>query len=213
MARSILCFGDSNTWGMKPGSPERYDFSSRWPGVCEAALAADWRVVEEGLPGRTTMLEDPIEGPLVSRSGIRYLPPCLASHMPVRVFVLMLGTNDLKRRFGLEAVDIVQGIDQILTYALRVGASADPPMRALLVAPVPIDPVGDGAILFEDGARKSRGLAPGCERLAEKHGCGFIDAGDHCAVSPIDGVHLDEVAHRQLGLAIAAAIGRQSGQG
>ena len=62
--RSVLCFGDSNTHGQIPGgSPlERFSGPERWPGVLQKKLGAKWHVIEEGLSGRTTIRDDPVEG-------------------------------------------------------------------------------------------------------------------------------------------------------
>ena len=96
--RRILCFGDSNTWGYDPATGERFDEQTRWTGVLQAALGGDYTVIEEGLNGRTTVWDDPIEG---HKNGHEYLVPCLETHRPLDLVVLMLGTNDLKRRFSL----------------------------------------------------------------------------------------------------------------
>src|SRR5262245_55715080 len=63
--RTVLCFGDSNTHGQIPGRGplERYRRDQRWGGVLEKNLGPGWQVIEEGLSGRTTVRDDPIEGP------------------------------------------------------------------------------------------------------------------------------------------------------
>ena len=52
-------------------------------------------MIEEGLPGRTTVHPDPVEGEC-TRTASRVLPAILESHLPIDLVVLMLGTNDLK---------------------------------------------------------------------------------------------------------------------
>ena len=94
--RSILCFGDSNTYGESPEGLGRYPRDERWPGILQTALGAEYLVIEEGLNGRTTVWEDEVEG---DKSGKKHLPVCLASHAPLDLVILMLGANDLKRRF------------------------------------------------------------------------------------------------------------------
>src|SRR5262245_18689824 len=104
---TVLCYGDSNTHGTPPMSDMadqgRYPADQRWTGVLRRELGAGWTMIEEGLPGRTTVHDDPIEG--VHKNGRRYLLPCLESHRPLDAIVLMLGTNDLKARFSLPAED------------------------------------------------------------------------------------------------------------
>ena len=110
--RQILCFGDSNTYGLIPGTTRRYDWDTRWTGRLERKLApAGCRVVEEGLCGRTTVFEDPARG---GRRGIDLLPAILESHSPVALTVVMLGTNDCKKAFGASPEEIGDGVREIL---------------------------------------------------------------------------------------------------
>src|SRR5437867_8271019 len=108
--RSVLCYGDSNTWGCVPldgpEPPRRFAPDERWPGVLRRELGDGWWVVEEGLSGRTTVWDDGLEP---FRNGRAFLLPTLLSHQPLDVVVVMLGTNDLKRRFGVSAREIAEG--------------------------------------------------------------------------------------------------------
>ena len=103
--KHILCFGDSNTWGFIPTifdyetfHMERYSRDLRWPGFMQNLLGNDYFVIEEGLNGRTTNVEYPdIQG----RSGTSYLEPCLYTHSPLDLVIILLGVNDLKVIFDL----------------------------------------------------------------------------------------------------------------
>src|SRR4030095_16419851 len=107
--KTIMCYGDSNTWGCipltGPEPPRRYGPAQRWPGVLRRELGDGYWIVEEGLNGRTTVWDDPL-GPF--RSGKELLAPCLMTHEPIDLVVVMLGTNDLKRRFGVGARDTMR---------------------------------------------------------------------------------------------------------
>ena len=98
----VLCYGDSNTWGYIPVTGGRYAPTVRWTGVMAEQLGPQFSAIEEGQSGRTTVWDDPLEG---DKNGLRYLPACLESHMPLDLVILMLGTNDLKARFSLTALD------------------------------------------------------------------------------------------------------------
>lgn len=207
--RVVLAYGDSNTHGTVPMATiedqGRFGPSERWPGVCAAALGAGFRVVEEGLPGRTTVHPDPIEG--VHKNGLAVLPAVLETHAPIDLVALMLGTNDLKQRFAVSPLDIAQSISALL-HTLRhsyAGPNATQP-RLLVVAPMPIEEVGCLADMFTGGAAKSRSLAAEYAIVAARHGAEFLDAGEVVAVSPVDGIHVDAAAHAALGQAIAARI-------
>ena len=103
--KTVLCYGDSNTWGFDPATRTRFPPHVRWTGVLGQRLGDGYQVIEEGLNGRTTRWDDPIEP---DRNGLAYLRPCVESHQPLDLIVIMLGTNDLKRRFDLSASDIAQ---------------------------------------------------------------------------------------------------------
>jgi len=209
MVRTVLCFGDSNTHGTRPmdasGRLERFPEHERWPGILRQRLGAGWLVIEEGLPARTTVHDDPIEG--AHKNGLAYLQPCLESHLPVDVVVLMLGTNDLKARFALTPADIAAGAELLLQ---RIGAAgAGPggaPPRILLMSPVPIEEAGVLAEIFAGGAAKGRALAPRYRALAARQGVAFLDAGEHATASPVDGVHFDADQHARLATAVEQAI-------
>lgn len=209
--RVLLVFGDSNTHGTPPlparDALGRHPPGTRWPDVAAAALGPGWQVIAEGQPGRTTTHDDPVEGS--HKNGRRVLPALLETHRPVDVVAILLGTNDLKARYGLPAIDIALGLEKL---ALAVRASnAGPrgaPPEVLLIAPVPIAEAGCLAEIFAGGATNSRAIAPALAEVAARLGMPFLDAGLHAATDPLDGVHLDAAAHRSLGAAVAAAVNR-----
>ena len=132
---NILCFGDSNTFGTNP-SGGRWQLHERWPGVLQELLGGDFRVMEEGLGGRTTVLDDELEG---DKSGRRHLPMLLRSHRPLDLVIIMLGTNDMKHRFSMLPVDIAKGAAELGRIAERYDyGPAYPVPRVLLVSPIRI---------------------------------------------------------------------------
>lgn len=205
--KRILCYGDSNTWGNISGTSERFGEDVRWTGVMRARLGEGYRMIEEGYNGRTAVMDDPVEGRL---SGITYFGPCLDSQSPLDLVILMLGTNDLKLRFALDAESIAFGFGRYLD-ALRVTPMAGKRPGVLLVSPVLLEehykdvPVFRG-MFGEDGVERSRRLAPAYRRFAEEAGIGFLDAAEYAAASPVDGVHMDREGHRRLGNAIAERV-------
>lgn len=113
--KNIVCFGDSNTYGRDPVTKGRLDKKTRWPGVLQNILGEEYDVIEEGLNGRTTVWNDPVRGG-PKRNGSLYLLPCLESHAPINLLVIMLGTNDLDglhydpeehHKLGMAVADIV----------------------------------------------------------------------------------------------------------
>lgn len=214
--RVILVYGDSNSHGTAPMATledmNRFGPSERWPGVLAAELGDGWIVCEEGLPGRTTVHPDPVEG--VYKNGLAVLPAILESHRPIDIVVLMLGTNDLKHRFQVPAGEIAESVG-VLVHAIRhsyCGPGETEP-AVLIVAPPPILEAGCLAEKFEGGALKSRRFGEGYAAVAKHHGAGFVDAGEIITSSPLDGVHFDAAEHGKLGRAIAATIKNMPVQG
>jgi len=175
-----------------------------WVSVMREQLGADWWVVEEGLPGRTTVLDDPIEG--IYKNGLTYLPPCLESHRPVDIVTIALGTNDLKARFGMPASDIAAGAGILVETVAKVLAAFGQSAKVLLIAPPPILEVGCLADMFAGGAAKSQAFAAHYKATATRLGAAFLDAGSVIGSSKIDGIHFDLPEHHKLGLAVAAAV-------
>ncbi|MBN8631513.1 MAG: SGNH/GDSL hydrolase family protein [Rhodobacterales bacterium] len=208
MQRSILLFGDSNTHGTMP-MPDldfdgRFGREERWAGRL-AKLLPDWEVIAEGHPGRTTVHDDPVEG--AHRNGLTVLPALLESHRPLDVVLVMLGTNDLKERFSVNAGDIALSLERLVRVirTSEAGPGGAAP-GVLLVAPPPIIEVGCLAGMFAGGAAKSQGLAAGIKAAATRSGVAFLDAGKVVSVSPVDGIHYDAEANPALAAAFAAAI-------
>lgn len=202
--RRILCFGDSNTWGYDPATQGRFDETTRWTGVLQAALGADFTVIEEGLNGRTTVWNDPIEG---YKNGHDYLVPCLETHRPLDLVVLMLGTNDLKRRFSLSAYDIAQGVGVLLraiSYS-KAGREGEPP-RVLLMAPPPVARLSNFAEMFEGAGPKSLLLGQHYRTVADEYQVALLDTAAIIHSSDIDGIHLEPAEHTRLGRAVAHEV-------
>jgi len=200
----IVAFGDSNTWGYDPKSATRFEPDVRWTGVMQRELGPGHRVVEEGLNGRTTVFDDPIEP---DRRGADYLPPCLRSHAPLDCLIIALGCNDMKTRFSATPGDIANGAERLVRIAraeaLGPGGAAP---AILLVAPPPIAELTELAEMFEGAREKSLVLARRYRDVAERQRVGFVDAGQFIACSNLDGIHFEAEAHAILGRAMAEAV-------
>ena len=209
MPRTLLCFGDSNTHGSPPivtrGLYARFDPASRWPCVAQSALEPDWTLIEEGLPGRTAQFEDAVMGAhMDGRVGLKI---ALCSHGPIDLLTIMLGTNDVKTRFGATAAQVTAGIAGLLDIAMgdemqtRHGG-----FKVLLICPPPVLEQGPIRMEFIGARAVSLALPPLYAALAAARGIGFFDAGSVIAVSPVDGIHYDAATHRVLGAAVAQAV-------
>jgi lysophospholipase L1-like esterase len=200
----IVVFGDSNTWGSDPATGGRLSRPQRWPSVLQRELGPDFEVIAEGLRGRTTVHDDPIEP---YRCGADALPPCLMSHAPIDLVILALGCNDLKKRFSLSAFDIAKGAERLIFLARAYGEG--PGGRApkiLLVAPPPLARLSDYAEMFEGGTETSRRLGERFRAVAEQEDVAFLDAGAVIRCSDLDGIHYEADQHELLGRSAAKAV-------
>lgn len=209
--KTVLCYGDSNTWGAPPittwpiTSVPRYGPDIRWGSVLRSALGVDYWVVEEGLNGRTTIWNDPVEGEFLN--GKTYLLPCLKSHAPLDLVVLMLGTNDLKHRYGLSAWDIAAGAGTLVDVIQRSECGPDGKApQVLLICPPPLARLTIFADMLDGGTEKSRQMASHYQQVANDRGCAFLDAGQVIHTSDLDGVHFDADQQRKLGQTVAEEV-------
>lgn len=199
--KTVLCYGDSNTWGYCADNAERFSSGVRWTGVLSALLGDGFAVIEEGLNGRTTVFDDPIEG---HKNGETYLTPCLDSHAPIDLVIIMLGTNDLKLRFSVCAHDISGGMEKLI----RIIKSSESGVRhaapkILLMSPAPVGKLTDFADMLEGAVEKSQGLSRYYKDIASRHEISFFDVGSVAAPTDVDGVHYDEAAHMAIGENVA----------
>jgi lysophospholipase L1-like esterase len=208
--KTILCYGDSNTWGYNPSAGGRYARDQRWPGVLRTELGEGYLIIEEGLNGRTTVWDDPIEG---YKNGKEYLIPCLETHKPLDLVIILLGTNDLKVRFSVSAFDIANGAGVLVDVVQKSATGpGDRAPQVLLLAPPPVAKLTGFAEMFEGAEAKSRRFAEHYARVAQERGCAFLDTGQVIVSSDLDGIHLEASEQRKLGMAVAAPVREILGQ-
>jgi lysophospholipase L1-like esterase len=203
--KTILCYGDSLTWGYDPATGQRIEIDKRWPCVLRNDLGNNYFIIEEGLNGRTTVWDDPLLGGC--KNGMKYLIPCLASHRPVDIVILFLGTNDLKTRFSLSAAEIARGIRVLVDLIInsKAGPNENPP-QILLIAPPLITELSNFAEEFESGKAKSLLLGRYYRQVAEEYNIAFLDSSKIVTANDLDGIHLDMDEHVKLGHVIADEI-------
>ena len=209
--KTVLCYGDSNTWGCvpieawPPASIDRYGEGERWGGVLRTSLGDGYRVIEEGLNARTSVWPDPIDGE--HRNGKAYLLACLQSHAPLDMVALMLGTNDMKSRFGLSPSDIGYSIGTLVEI---IQASATGPGNScpqiLVMCPPPLGRLSVFVDVFAGAQAKSAQLPQYYQRAAREHNCGFLDVGALIKTSDRDGLHFEASEQRKLGLHVADCV-------
>lgn len=207
--KQILCFGDSNTFGYDAINDGRFSRNERWTGILAQRLGEEYLIIEEGMNGRTTVWDDPVEE---LESGKKSLPVCLYSHWPLDLVILMLGTNDLKLRFRLEAEDICAGAESLVglirSFYLHKGKKV---LEILLVSPIEIGPrmkdMPYGVFMGGDWAvSRSKRFADLYKQAAKRQHCHFLAASDYAEACKEDCIHMDRENHRKLALGMEKKV-------
>lgn len=194
--KQILCYGDSNTWGLIPGVNQRYGWGVRWTSILQEKLNNEnIRVIEEGLCGRTTSFDDVYRE---NRNGLKTLSLILESHSPIDFVILMLGTNDCKSHYKTNAYKIGKGIEQCVDKLLEV----IPSEKILVISPIQLgdevwkeeyDPEFD-----KTSVGVSKQLASEYKKIAQKRNVHFLAASEYVGPSETDQEHLAEDSHKIL---------------
>ena len=191
-AKTILCYGDSNTWGANPRKDERYPRSVRWPYVLQKLLGEGYEIISEGVCGRTLVAHDSGKP---WRTGITHLKSILESASPVDLFIVMLGTNDTKEIYGLSPENIAEHLQQTVNLVRGEGIK-----NILILCPPQVVAPEDGEL--EPSARRMPEILPQLpslyKQVAVKNNCSYINTGDYIESSRGDGFHLDPEAHLKL---------------
>ena len=201
--QTVLCFGDSNTYGLNPRDKSRFDYDTRWTGILDKKLQPyGFRTAEEGLCGRTTVFPDKVRS---SRRGVDVFPFLLESHSPVAYVVLMLGTNDCKTNFHASPGMIGNGIRRLIRQIREAGNA-----KILLISPIHLgDNVGEAGYdpdFDAESVELSKQLKQTYSEIAAEEGCLFLAASDIAEPSGADREHLDEIGHCALAEAVFAKL-------
>ena len=204
----ILIYSDSLTWGIVPNTRKRLAFDKRWPGVFENVLNnrnKNIRVLENCLNGRRTVWSDPFKP---GRDGSRGLAQVIEMHSPLKLVILMLGTNDFQSAHDNDAWLSSQGSSKLIDIIRQAPIEPDMPVPdIILIAPPKIvAPKGDIAEKFKGAENRCVGLANELDKVAKDKGVYFFDAGKVTEASLIDGIHLDQNQHQIVGEAIAEYV-------
>lgn len=219
MKKHIICLGDSNTHGYcaDPGdcadsALARFNEDERWTRLLQKKLGDEYLVIEEGLSGRTTVFQDPLYEGL---DALHYLYPCLKSHEPVSLLIIMLGTNDTKERFGVNPFAIGLGMRRLVQKAKTVDCWGPEGKPNILVMAPPIiaegiltSPVADEmGTMGPTCVEKSRKVPGEFRRVAAENGVHFLDTNEvGCEFNQIDFMHLTKAGHARLAEALAELV-------
>lgn len=200
MNKTILCYGDSNTYGYNPLNGLRYPKEVRWTGYLQELLGEEYSIIEEGCNGRTAVFEDPWEG---WKNGFDYLKPCLNSHKPIDIVILMLGSNDLKTTFHATAKEIADGVEVLVDTIQKFTLEKQgfKPVIILLSPPEIGENICDSAFHYafdESSIVRSKELPDEYRQVARRKDCLFCKTSDYIKPSQADSLHLMPEEHKKL---------------
>jgi lysophospholipase L1-like esterase len=200
----VLIYSDSLTWGIIPNTRDRLAFNKRWPGVFENSLKGmekDVRVIENCLNGRRTVWSDPFKP---GRDGSEGLAQLIEMHSPLKLVIVMLGTNDFQCTHDNSAWLCAQGVAKLIGIIRHAPIEPGMPIPKILIVSPPaiICPKGAIADKFRDAEKRFKGLPEQLARVATESTTYFFDAGRVTESSKIDGIHLDQPQHQTLGRAL-----------
>jgi lysophospholipase L1-like esterase len=168
-------------------------------------MGSNVRVIENCLNGRRTTWSDPFKE---GRDGSQGLAQVIEMHSPLKLVILMLGSNDFQCTHNNSAWLSAQGTAKLIQIIRQAPIEPGMPVpHIMVVAPPPImEPKGVIAMKFEGSEKRCIGLAAELENLAKECSVSFFNAGAVTDASTVDGIHLDENQHQLLGEAIARAV-------
>lgn len=210
--KTVLCYGDSLTWGTNPEGG-RHAFEDRWPSALGAGLGEDKvRIIAEGLGGRTTVFDDH-SGPRIL-NGATILPTILASHNPLDCVVIMLGCNDLKPFINGSALAAAMGVKRLVEIIRTFPYGPDQPVPEVVIVTPPEVVATDNFIMapmFDNGIAESKKFVGFYKFVADEVECGFFDAATVATASALDGIHLNAASTRAIGVGLVPVVQKALG--
>ena len=206
--QQILIYSDSLTWGIIPETRNRLPFDKRWPGIFEIALVAagkNVRVIENCLNGRRTCWDDPYKD---GRDGSQGLAQVIEMHSPLKLVIIMLGTNDFQSMHNNSAWVSAQGVAKLVEIVRKAPIEPGMPVPKIMIVCPPLisRPKGTMTEKFRSADEKCASLPDELARVTKEYSTHYFDANAVIGTSPLDGVHLDANQHDLLGKALAKLV-------
>ena len=209
MKKTILCYGDSNTWGWIPENGERYSEKERWPAILAERFRDSYNVIEMGQNGRTTVWDDPVE---IDRNGWKQLVPIMECCSPLDLLIIMLGTNDCRERFGVNGFNIALSISKVAIKAKQTLLGPDHSSPKILVVNPPYiqahyrQETVNGPAFGENADLRSKDIGKYLPSIIHDCGCEYWDSNEFVETSRTDGIHLSIEGHKRFADGISKKI-------
>ena len=196
--KNILCFGDSNTWGYDPATQTRFSKDIRWTGVLQQLLGSNYNVIEEGLNGRTTNVNEKQDHGLgyfrPFRSAMDLLSVLIETNSPLDLIIVMLGTNDLKTNFN-QSSDMIANNMRLVCESI-IDNDYFQSKSIVLVSPTHINEESPNLLdSFVGTTKVSQSFSNSYKNISDDLDLFFLDASESVKTNKIDGLHWDAMQH------------------
>jgi len=196
--KNILCFGDSNTWGYDPATQTRFSKDIRWTGVLQQLLGSKYNVIEEGLNGRTTNVNEKQDHGLgyfrPFRSAMDLLSVLIETNSPLDLIIVMLGTNDLKTNFNQSSEMIAKNMRLVCESIIDNDYFHS--KSIILVSPTHINEESPNLLdSFIGTTQASQSFSNSYRKISDDLDLYFLDASESVKTNKIDGLHWDAMQH------------------
>ena len=190
--KNILCFGDSNTWGYDPSTQTRFSKDIRWTGVLQQLLGSNYNIIEEGLNGRTTNVNEKQDHGLgyfrPFRSAMDLLSVLIETNSPLDLIVVMLGTNDLKTNFNQSSEMIAKNMRLVCESIINNDYFQS--KSIILVSPTHINEESPNLLdSFIGTTQASQSFSNSYRKISDDLNLYFVDASESVKTNKIDGLH------------------------
>ena len=185
---TVICFGDSNTWGYDPATGRRYPADVRWVDLLKEMTG--WDTVNVGLNGREIphteaekaelikLLDDAKEGKFKA---------------PVKLWIL-LGANDIQSNIGFSAEDVCNRMKNLLLELMWHDAVQDGTVELRVLGPAltKVGPWSDARMVEE--LRRAGGTL--YKLMCKELGIAYTDLGTTDIELAGDGDHFSPAGHK-----------------
>lgn len=103
--KKILIYGDSNVWGDNFITRKRIPDDKQWVNILQNKLGENYRLFQEGLPGRIAGEEDEFY-----KNGKSTFKTIFRTHSPLDIIIISLGENDLQIKYNKDANQIINDL-------------------------------------------------------------------------------------------------------
>lgn len=190
---TIVCFGDSNTFGFNPQNGSRYSATQRWSGILKEKLKNHFNVIEAGCNNRTCYSVNQESEEL---TGFKSLPKYINEQ--TKYLILAVGLNDLQKFYTSSNDEIQNGI----TNLINISKNINPEIEIIIFAPSRINKNilnSYFSLLFnKDAIEKSIIMNKIYKEVAKENDYFCLDLDEIVNTSEIDGLHYLEADHEKI---------------